>query len=95
MLSYISWDYEFQVSWIALGIRTREDDNGLEEEENFEEALKAANTALEHTRIPTDVTAILADPKCSNLVKQNSWLSSTNYILAFKRHSVRNTYQRN
>ncbi len=51
-----------------LGIRTRDDGNGLEEEENFEEALKAVNTALEHTRIPSEVTAILADPKCSNLV---------------------------
>ena len=72
MFSYTSWDCKFK---IVLGIRTREDDNGLEEEENFEEALKAVNTALEHTRISSDVTAILADPKCTNLVKQNSWLS--------------------
>ena len=33
-----------------LGIMPRDDGNGLEEEENFEEALRAANTALEHTR---------------------------------------------
>ena len=55
---------------LFLGIRTRDDDNGLEEEENFEEALKAVNTALVPTRVPSGVTAILADPKCSNLVNK-------------------------
>jgi amyloid beta precursor protein binding protein 1 len=29
--------------------------------------LKAVNTALEHTSIPTNVTAILSDPKCVTL----------------------------
>ena len=45
----------------------RDDGIGLEDEENFEEALRAVNTALEHTSIPTNVTAILSDPKCLTL----------------------------
>jgi hypothetical protein len=32
------------------GILPRDDGNGLEDEENFEEALKATNTALEQSR---------------------------------------------
>ena len=50
----------------STAMRSRED---LETEdlENFEEALRAVNTALQPTRIPSTVEAITQDPKCVNL----------------------------
>jgi hypothetical protein len=42
---------------VESGIRLKEDNNP-EDEENFEEALKAANTALVQTTIPNEIKEI-------------------------------------
>lgn len=49
-----------------------------EEEENFEEAIKATNTALQPTKIPDNITAIFNDPKCISLVSESDefWIIS-------------------
>lgn len=47
-----------------------------EDEENFEEAVKAVNTALEPTSIPSNVRKIFEDEKCKNLSSgsEDFWL---------------------
>ena len=49
-----------------------------EEEENFEEAIKATNTALQPTRIPDNVNMIFNDPKCRELTSHSDdfWIIS-------------------
>ena len=43
------------------------DDLENEDLENFEEALRAVNTALQPTVVPSTVEVIVQDPKCVNL----------------------------
>ncbi|XP_058942089.2 NEDD8-activating enzyme E1 regulatory subunit-like [Pocillopora verrucosa] len=43
-----------------------------EEEENFDEAIKAVNTALVPTRIPSEVSQIFADDSCCNFTESHS-----------------------
>ena len=43
------------------------DDLENEELENFEEAIKAANTALQPSKVPESTKKILNDPKCLSL----------------------------
>ncbi|XP_078361000.1 NEDD8-activating enzyme E1 regulatory subunit-like [Oculina patagonica] len=43
-----------------------------EEEENFDEAIKAVNTALVPTRIPSEVSKIFSDDACSNSIQSSS-----------------------
>ncbi|PFX26195.1 NEDD8-activating enzyme E1 regulatory subunit-like [Stylophora pistillata] len=43
-----------------------------EEEENFDEAIRAVNTALVPTRIPCEVSKIFADDFCSNFTESRS-----------------------
>ena len=38
-----------------------------DELENFEEAIRAVNTALQPTKLPDSINKILSDPKCSTL----------------------------
>lgn len=59
------------------------DENGLPHaEENFEEALKAVNYAINPPSIPTEVQNILDDDKCINLtVKVNTVVITNNYAL--------------
>ena len=42
-----------------------------EDLENFEEAIKAVNTALQPTKIPDSLTKILTDPKCLSLTENS------------------------
>ncbi|WAR12893.1 ULA1-like protein [Mya arenaria] len=56
---------------IKQGIRTNED--GIqEEEENFDEAVKAVNSALTPTRIPSHVDQLFNYPECVNLHTESS-----------------------
>ena len=56
----------------------RNDDGIPEEEENFEEAIKAVNTALLPTRIPSNVNFIFNDSKCLELSSDSDdfWIIS-------------------
>nr|XP_061796316.1 NEDD8-activating enzyme E1 regulatory subunit-like [Nerophis lumbriciformis] len=48
-------------------------ENGvLEDEENFEEAIKNVNTALNPTKIPTVIKDLFNDDQCNNLTSQSS-----------------------
>lgn len=51
---------------IREGIRKDEHDNPIDEE-NFEEAIKAVNTSIKHTNVPSSVMEILNDDQCVNL----------------------------
>lgn len=53
-------------SLIKTGIKCKENDI-QEEEENFEEAIRNINTALQPTKIPEDVEKIFQDDCCSEL----------------------------
>jgi len=57
---------------IRAGIRKNEESGVPEDEENFEEALQAVNTSLNPTRIPTEVSDILADEKCGKLTAKSN-----------------------
>ena len=56
----------------------RNDEGIPEEEENFEEAIKATNTALQPTRIPSNINMIFNDPKCLELSSDSDdfWIIS-------------------
>ncbi|KAM4722370.1 NEDD8-activating enzyme E1 regulatory subunit isoform 2-T3 [Rhinophrynus dorsalis] len=55
---------------IRQGILKNE--NGVpEDEENFEEAVKNVNTALNITKIPSNVEEIFSDERCTNLTPQS------------------------
>ncbi|KAE8608368.1 hypothetical protein XENTR_v10011485 [Xenopus tropicalis] len=56
---------------IRQGILKNE--NGVpEDEENFEEAIKNVNTALNITKVPSSVEEILNDDRCTNLTHQST-----------------------
>ncbi|XP_053560129.1 NEDD8-activating enzyme E1 regulatory subunit isoform X2 [Bombina bombina] len=62
---------------IRKGILKNE--NGVpEEEENFEEAIKNVNTALNIAKIPSNIEEILHDERCTNLTPQSTsfWILS-------------------
>ena len=53
-----------------VGIRTNSE--GVpEDEENFEEAIKAVNGALVESRVPSEVRSIFEDSKCQNLTRDS------------------------
>lgn len=56
---------------IREGIR-RNEDGVLEDEENFDEAIKSVNTALVPTRVPTAVENLFSDNECVNLHAESS-----------------------
>ncbi|XP_060586197.1 NEDD8-activating enzyme E1 regulatory subunit-like isoform X3 [Ruditapes philippinarum] len=56
---------------IREGIR-KSDEGVQEDEENFEEAIKAVNTALNPTKIPSEVARLFSDPECLNLHSESS-----------------------
>ncbi|XP_073515270.1 NEDD8-activating enzyme E1 regulatory subunit [Phyllobates terribilis] len=48
-------------------------ENGVpEDEENFEEAVKNVNTALNTTKIPSNIEDIFNDERCTNITQQSS-----------------------
>ena len=55
---------------VFVGIRTSSE--GVpEDEENFEEAIKAVNGALVESRVPLEVRSIFEDSKCQNLTRDS------------------------
>ena len=55
---------------VFVGIRTNSE--GVpEDEENFEEAIKAVNGALVESRVPSGVRSIFEDSKCQNLTRDS------------------------
>lgn len=60
---------------IRAGVHKSEE-GVMEEEENFEEAVKAVNTALNPTRIPSEVQRLFDDKECTNLHAEstNFWV---------------------
>ena len=55
---------------VSVGIRTNSE--GVpEDEENFEEAIKAVNGALVESRVPSEVRSIFEDSKCQNLTRDS------------------------
>ena len=55
---------------VFVGIRTNSE--GVpEDEENFEEAIKAVNGALVESRVPSEVRSIFEDSKCQNLTRDS------------------------
>lgn len=56
---------------IKEGMKRHENDM-TNNEENFEEALKAVNTCIGYTEIPDNVTNILNDTRCINLTAKSS-----------------------
>ncbi|XP_031850383.1 nedd8-activating enzyme E1 regulatory subunit APP-BP1 isoform X1 [Nomia melanderi] len=56
---------------IKRGIRRDENDT-KNTEENFEEAIKAVNTCIGHTKIPDNVKNVLNDEQCVNLTAKSS-----------------------
>jgi len=55
---------------LRSGIRTNSE--GVpEDEENFEEAIKAVNGALVESRVPSEVRSIFEDSKCQNLTRDS------------------------
>ncbi|XP_052248440.1 NEDD8-activating enzyme E1 regulatory subunit-like isoform X1 [Dreissena polymorpha] len=56
---------------IKAGIQ-RNDDGIMEEEENFDEAVKAVNTALIPTKVPANIEQLFEDPDCENLNAESS-----------------------
>ncbi|GAB6020415.1 NEDD8-activating enzyme E1 regulatory subunit [Chamberlinius hualienensis] len=59
-------------------VKVDEPTPGLEEEENFEEAIKAVNTAFLPTTIPSTVDRIFNHPSCNNLSADSNsfWILS-------------------
>ncbi|XP_071957729.1 NEDD8-activating enzyme E1 regulatory subunit-like [Antedon mediterranea] len=56
---------------LRSGIRKNE--HGVpEDEENFDEAIMAVNTALNPSKIPSEVQGIIDDPACTNLSSESS-----------------------
>ena len=56
----------FELFFPLTAMKNREDVES-EELENFEEAIKAANTALQPSKVPESIKQILNDPKCLSL----------------------------
>uniref|UniRef100_A0A452V5A8 NEDD8-activating enzyme E1 regulatory subunit n=1 Tax=Ursus maritimus TaxID=29073 RepID=A0A452V5A8_URSMA len=57
--------------YLAQWYRILKNENGaLEDEENFEEAIKNVNTALNTTQIPSSIEDIFNDDHCINITKQ-------------------------
>ncbi|KAF7211714.1 NEDD8-activating enzyme E1 regulatory subunit [Nothobranchius furzeri] len=50
----------------------KNENGGLEDEENFEEAIKNVNTALNPTKVPTSVEDLFNSEQCNNITAQSS-----------------------
>ncbi|XP_033327564.1 nedd8-activating enzyme E1 regulatory subunit APP-BP1 [Megalopta genalis] len=63
-----------QLKEMIKGGMRRDENDTKNSEENFEEAIKAVNTCIGHTKIPDNVTSVLNDEQCVNLTtKSNSF----------------------
>lgn len=60
------------ISELGYGIVEEEDSNSGDEE-NVAEAIKAVNTALTKTQVPSNVQKILNDDQCIRLKEKNSF----------------------
>lgn len=64
--------------FLLSGVREKKSVQGVleEDEENFNEAARQANSSLVPSKVPSGVQQILGDPKCINLDKQskNFWI---------------------
>ncbi|KAH0503696.1 NEDD8-activating enzyme E1 regulatory subunit [Microtus ochrogaster] len=65
-----SYDLEHMDKKVG-GLRILKSENGApEDEENFEEAIKNVNTALNITQVPSSIEDIFNDDRCINITKQ-------------------------
>ena len=65
----------FELFNLLTAMKNREDVEN-EDLENFEEAIKAANTALQPSKVPESTKQILNDPKCLSLnnISEDFWI---------------------
>ncbi|XP_076656236.1 nedd8-activating enzyme E1 regulatory subunit APP-BP1 isoform X2 [Halictus rubicundus] len=61
-----------QLKEMIKGGMRRDENDTKNSEENFEEAIKAVNTCIGHTKIPDNVASVLNDEQCVNLTTKNS-----------------------
>lgn len=62
---------------------TKDDEVNSGDEENVSEAVKAVNTALNPTKIPSNVLNIINDEQCTQLKEKNSFWILTRALKEF------------
>jgi len=65
-----NWREKEELREIIRESKLKNEDGVPEDEENFEEAIKAVNSAVNVTKIPSNVQEILQDSACINLTSK-------------------------